>query len=359
TMHGGIPCIVSSIQGSVAYCKVRAFWNTELGTGLAVVGAAQAANLKQFDTAVRHSVAGFNFIYADDAGHIAYWHTGTIPIRARGHDPRLPVPGDGRFDWRGFLSPTLWPSVVDPKQGWVANWNNKPAFNWPDAGDGTLWGTTQRVGEPMSLLRMSGRLTYTDLWHIARTTGQTDLRAALGFKRFLTSVQPKTALERQAIDIVKRWNGTAFFPGGACGAQVCSPAFPIMEAWFKAMEARAGAAVFGPVVGGPDTADAVRAFTRTPGTTSPEFEFFDDYDQFMFDMLSGRARGADYVQNVGALSRAALDDAIAQLTKQQGSDPTKWRAPLPQISFMALDVGTIGTIPWENRGTWGQAVELP
>jgi hypothetical protein len=101
----------------------------------------------------------------------------------------------------------------------------------------------------------------------------------------------------------------------------------------------------------------VRAFTRTPGTTSPEFEFFDDYDQFMYDMLSGRARG--YIADVGALSRAALDDALAQLTKQQGADPTKWRAPMPQISFMELDVGAVGTIPWENRGTWGQAVELP
>ena len=38
---------------------------------------------------------------------------------------------------------------------------------------------------------------------------------------------------------------------------------------------------------------------------------------------------------------------------------TKWRAPMPQITFQELDVGAVGTIPWENRGTWGQAVELP
>src|SRR5207253_280808 len=163
------------------------FWNTELGTGLAVVGAAQATGLRQFDAAVRHSVAGFNFIYADDAGHIAYWHTGTIPIRARGHDPRLPVPGDGRVDWRGFWS-----------------------------------------------------------------------------KRLLSSLRGLTPLERNVVGIVNAWNGSAFYPGGACGAQVCSPAFPIMEAWFKALEARAGAAVFGPALGNKPVADAVRAFTRTP-----------------------------------------------------------------------------------------------
>jgi len=240
----------------------------------------------------------------------------------------------------------------------VANWNNKPAFNWPDAGDGTIWGTTQRVGEPMSLLHASDRLTYANLWQVARTTGQTDLRKALGFVRFLTGLHGLTPAEQRVVSLVRAWDGTAFYPGGACGSNVCSPAFPIMEAWFKALEARAGRAVFGPVVSGA-VADGVRAFTRTPGTTSPEFEFFDDYDQFLFDMLSGRARGARYNVSTAGVVRAALDDAIAQLTAQQGSDPTKWRAPMPQISFMELDVGAVGTIPWENRGTWGQAVELP
>jgi hypothetical protein len=130
-----------------------------------------------------------------------------------------------------------------------------------------------------------------------------------------------------------------------------------MEAWFRALEATVGRPVFGPVVGS-DVAAGVRAFTRTPGTTSPEFEFFDDYDQFMFDVLSGSARGAPYLggSTVSDVSRAALEDAIAALSKAQGTNPSAWRSAMPQISFFALDVGSIGTIPWENRGTWGQVV---
>src|SRR5438309_8155755 len=270
-MHGGIPCIVSSIAGNVAYCKVRAFWNTELGTGLAVVGAAQATGLRQFDAAVRHSVAGFNFIYADDAGHIAYWHTGTIPVRVRGHDPRLPVPGDGRFDWRGYLSPKLWPSVIDPAQGWVASWNNKPQRSWPDAGDGTLWGTTQRVGEPMMLLRTSGKLSLAGVYRVARRTGETDLRATLGFKKFLTGLRRLSPIERAAVAQVAKWDGTAFYPDGAEGANVRGAGFPIMDAWFSALEQRVGAAVFGPVINGSNVAAGVRAFTQTPGTMSPRY----------------------------------------------------------------------------------------
>ena len=50
--------------------------------------------------------------------------------------------------------------------------------------------------------------------------------------------------------------------------------------------------------------------------------------------------------------------AIAALRSSQGDDPSRWRATMPQIEFQSLDVGSIGNIPWENRGTWAQAVAL-
>ena len=269
------------------------------------------------------------------------------------------MPGDGRFDWRGYLSPKLWPSVIDPAQGWIASWNNKPQRSWPDAGDGTLWGTTQRVGEPMMLLRASGKLSLAGVYGVARRTGETDLRATLGFKKFLVGLHGLSPIERAAVAQAVAWDGTAFYPDGFDKAtgKVRGAGFPIMDAWFAALEKRVGAAVFGPAISGTDVAAGVRAFTQTPGTLSPRYEFFDDYDQFLYDMLSGRARGAAYVVN--GVVRAALDDAIASLTATQGPNPAAWRAPMPQISFQSLDVGSIGTIPWENRGTWGQAVAFP
>ena len=376
TLHGPsrapLPCVVSSIdaRAGVSYCKVRSFRNRELGTGLAVVGAAQAKNLAQFNRAVRHSVAGFNFIYADDVGHIAYWHTGTIPVRVRGHDPRLPAPGDGSFDWRGFLDPKLWPCVIDPAQGWIANWNNKPQASWPDAGDGTLWGEFQRSRQPMSLLVTGGKFDLARAWGVAKRTGELDLRATLGFKPFLTALLARrdlTTIESRALNEIARWDGTSFYPGGAEHdangketGKVAAAGFPIMDAWFSAIERRVGAPVFGPVTGDSDTARGVRAFTQTPGTLSPRFEFFDDYNAFLYNVLAGRTHGADYLGGMGTsgISRRALDDAIAALSSAQGSDPAKWRAAMPQISFFALDVGSIGTIPWENRGTWGQAVSF-
>jgi penicillin amidase len=376
TLHGPrgapLPCTVVYLdaKAGLSYCKVRAFWNAELRSGVSIVDIDRATNLAQFGRAVREGVAGFNFMYADDRGHIAYWHSGRIPIRPRGDDPRMPEPGDGSRDWTGYLSPKLWPHVVDPKQGWLASWNNKPQASWDDSGDGSLWGAYERVRQPMSLLRARKKLTLDQAWQVARRTGELDLRITLGFKRFLTRLRRTnlSPMERAAVRIVAAWDGTAFAPGGVekdvtgkPTGKVASPAFPIMEAWFKALERRAGAEVFGPALGGSSVAASVRALTQTPATTSPEFEFYDDYDAFLLDMLTRRARAADYLGGGGAnaVSLAALDDAIAGLTKAQGSDPSKWRADMPQIAFQDLDVSDIPTIPWENRGTWAQAVGFP
>jgi penicillin amidase len=375
TLHGPrealLPCVVEHIdaRAGLSFCKVRSFWGAEIETGLAVVEMGRAASVADADAAARRSVSGFNFIYADRDGHIAYWHTGRLPIRVRGHDPRLPAPGDGSFDWRGYLDPRLWPTVTDPAQGFVVSWNNKPQANWPDSGDGVLWGATQRVGQPRFLLQGSSRLSPDDMWHVARRSGELDLRDTLGFARFITALARRGDLSpvaRAAVAQVARWDGTAFYPGGAerdaSGKEtgkVKHAGFVVMTAWMHALLRRAGQRVFQPVTHNADTAAGVRAFTRTPGTTSPEFEFFDDYEAFLYDMLAGRTKsGATWFGRGTAedVSKAALDDAVSGLSAAQGNDPSKWRADMPRIDFMATDVASIPPIPWENRGTWGQIV---
>jgi penicillin amidase len=366
---GRLPCTVFYLDPADhrSYCRVQAFWNTELRSGLALVHANEAGGLASFQHAIRQGVAGFNFVYADDRGRIGYWHTGRIPVRAKGVDPRLPAPGNGRFEWRGYLPPKRWPSVVDPRQGFVASWNNKPQRSWPDSGDGSLWGAYQRVRQPMRLLRRRGDLSRSDLWHVARRTSELDLRATLGFRRFLTRLRHEhlTAVERRAVNQVRRWDGVAFFPrgaergpGGHLTGNVAAPGFAIFSAWFNAIERRIGGPVFHPALGGGDVAARVRSFTQTPQTTSPKFEFFDDYDAFLFNALSGRAHSADYLghRSVLEVSREALDEAIGRLSASQGADPAAWRAPLPRIHFQSLDVADLPGIPWENRGTWGEVV---
>ena len=42
---------------------------------------------------------------ADDQGNIGWWHPGRLPIRPKRWDERLPLPGTGSAEWRGFLRP--------------------------------------------------------------------------------------------------------------------------------------------------------------------------------------------------------------------------------------------------------------
>ena len=223
----------------------------------------------------------------------------------------------------------------------------------------------------MNMLAGHRRFSLATLWHMARTVGELDLRATLGFKPFLTELASHfrlSPLERAAVAEVARWNGTAFYPLGAqrtstgqLTGYVRSPGFAILSAWFSRLENLVAAPVFGPVLGYAHPAAEVQSYTRTPQTTSPQFEFFDDYDSFVYNVMTRYAHGAPYLGGRTPLqvSRAALDQAIAALGKAEGSQPSRWRARMPMIHFQALDVSGVPSIPWENRGTWGQAIELP
>lgn len=68
-----------------------------------------------------------NHVYADTSNTISWHPAGVIPVREN-WDGLLPVPGDGRFEWRGYLSPINMPFEVNPARGFIAtaNANNVP-----------------------------------------------------------------------------------------------------------------------------------------------------------------------------------------------------------------------------------------
>jgi len=70
-----------------------------------------------------------NHIYADTTNTIAWKPSGATPIREN-WDGLLPVPGDGRYEWNGYLAPQSGPVEVNPERGFIATAN---AMNVPDA----------------------------------------------------------------------------------------------------------------------------------------------------------------------------------------------------------------------------------
>src|SRR5581483_10578031 len=111
----------------------------------------RAKSLADVAAGVRHVAWNENIVAADSHGNIGYWHPGRYLRRAAGVDQRFPLDGRGAQDPRGFLRPGGMPHVVNPKAGFVANWNTKPAHGWVD---GDLSGSNTRPGGPANRVRV-------------------------------------------------------------------------------------------------------------------------------------------------------------------------------------------------------------
>ncbi len=121
----------------------------------------------------------FNWFYVDDK-HIAYYQSGRDPIRPSDVDPNLPTWGTGAAEWRGFLPAAGHPHAIDPPQGFLTSWNNKPAPGFSAADDNYSFGPVQRVQSLNSeIVRQfaihHGKLTEANLVTAMETAASADL----------------------------------------------------------------------------------------------------------------------------------------------------------------------------------------
>jgi penicillin amidase len=111
-------------------CAVRCAW-LEVGGSpyLASLRMGQAKNWEEFRLACQYShIPAENMIWADRAGNIGWQAVGIAPIR-RQHSGLVPVPGDGCYEWDGYLPILERPSVLNPSQGYWATANENVTPN--------------------------------------------------------------------------------------------------------------------------------------------------------------------------------------------------------------------------------------
>jgi len=170
-----------------------------------------------------------NFLYADRQGNIAYFGDGLVPIEPAGVDPRFPGAGDGTQQWTGFVPFAQMPHSVNPKQGFLDNWNTKPsqqAFYQQNGGD-EYWGTIFRSSLISQILQRGTTMSVTGLEGIEHTIGTIDngdntRPAAPFFIPFLVRayqdlvragdpiVNPADHPDlKQAVTVLKHWNGVS------------------------------------------------------------------------------------------------------------------------------------------------------
>ncbi|NNM32814.1 MAG: penicillin acylase family protein [Gemmatimonadetes bacterium] len=122
TRHG--PVVYEDPDNHVAYA-VRAAWLEPGGSPyLASLRMDQAKTWEEFVEASNYSnIPGENMIWADRAGNIGWQAVGIAPIR-RNFSGLVPVPGDGRYEWDGYLPIKAKPHVYNPAEGFFATTNN-------------------------------------------------------------------------------------------------------------------------------------------------------------------------------------------------------------------------------------------
>src|SRR5262249_35587043 len=143
SVHG--PVFFVDRDGGVAFSRRAAFRGHELESAAGLLNLGRVRNLADFRRLADRMWMSFNFHYADDAGNIAYLHRGALPRRPPPPPRRPPRDGRGRVEWRGIDPPRRLPSVVNPRRGFIANWNNKPVPGWSAGEQRELWGVADRV----------------------------------------------------------------------------------------------------------------------------------------------------------------------------------------------------------------------
>jgi hypothetical protein len=330
---------VQEQRGGWAFARRYAIWGRELETlsGLAELGAAR--DLRDADRALRKVTWNENILAADDQGRIGFWHPGLHPLRPRGWDERLPLPGDGRAEWRGLLPRSRTPRVIDPPgRNYLVNWNNVPAKGWT-SGDAParerLNGPLHRIAMLQGLVARAAadpasfeRATIGVLADMRRLATQRPTADA----RLRAAASGATGPGATVLGTLLAWDGDFIrtAPDGTV-----EPGVATWEAFKAAAQVVA--------LGRPTP--ATQGLVGRPGA------------QGFVEATLGETYA---LRTLGAAGyRRAAADAAAALTARFGSpDPATWRAPRAIVEPEVQGLATPPPIPLQNRGTFEIAVEL-
>jgi penicillin amidase len=122
TRHG--PVLFEDRANHKAYA-LRAAWLEPGGAPyLASLRMDQATTWEEFREACAYSnMPAENMVWADRSGTIG-WQAAGIQPRRKNWSGLLPVPGDGRYEWDGFLPIKELPHEVNPARGFIVTANN-------------------------------------------------------------------------------------------------------------------------------------------------------------------------------------------------------------------------------------------
>lgn len=302
TRHG--PVLWQDTVRHLAYA-LRAAW-LEPGTApyLGSLRLDQARNWAEFRAgAARHLMPAENLVWADTSGTIGWQAAGIAPVR-RGWTGLLPVPGDGRYEWRGYLPIPQLPHEVNPRRGHLATANENnvpPGYGRTDAvarGDWADAWRVRRIREVLDSTREATAATMAALQHDERSL------PARALVPLLRTVTPTDPVARWARDTLLLWEHELAARSVPAGVYV---------AWERALLRRVNERA---------VPEPARSHLRV-GTTRL-VEWLTRPERAPAGVFAG-----DVAASRDSMLAAALADGVASLRERLGSDPRRWHYGQP------------------------------
>lgn len=296
TRHG--PVIREDRARHKAYALRAAWMETGGAPYLASLRMDQARSWEEFREATTYNrMPSENMVWADRAGHIGWQAAGIQPLRGN-WSGLLPVPGDGRYEWDGFLPISALPHEADPPRGFIATANHYLSpndFPWPEA-QHYLWTDPFRAARITEVLG-SGRLfSVPEMTRLQNDDLSVAARALMPLLRDLAPSSPESVRAR---DVLVDWDFVLDRDSVAAG---------IYTMWFRRLMANARDVL----VPAAARAEIGTGFLSTKRTIdwlhAPDGRF-----------------GADPVAGRDAVVARSLDEAVAELTRRFGSDMRAWK----------------------------------
>lgn len=284
TVHG--PVLKEDPAHHVAYA-MRAVW-LEAGAApyLASLRMDQAKSWDEFRAACGYSgLPGENMVWADRKGNIGWQAVGFTPIRV-GWAGRLPVPGDGDYEWQGMVPITAMPHLENPANGFYATANNMnvPA-GYPNIFS-DFYSDPARVNRIDEVLAANKAVTIADSEHLQYDTKSMNAEA-------IVPVLVRAGIPRKAKSLLTHWDYRLDRDSAAAA---------LFDRWEKIMLARLNEKLV------PGRSE-VSELKMKDWIISPPAFVFGTHPQ------AGR----------DSLMQEAMRSAIAQLDSELGPDMSAWR----------------------------------
>lgn len=327
TVHGPV---VQTNGKTTAIARKRTWDGREVESLLGWLHSTRASTHEEWLEQAERNALNINWYYADKTGNIAYVFTGKYPERTETHDNRFPASGEGGSDWRGLRPFLTNPKVTNPAQGFIANWNNKPANGVLNPDEFWYsWSTADRVDYLIEALRSQDQFGADEAWGLIEESSYADVNAPY-FLGFIDEAAKDADDERMlaANELLQAWDlqsrdrdhdgfydepATAIFRSflprliKAVLANDLGPAFQFFSAT-------------GYPVPGEPTAAGVNIQTGTKAIVENLM-----HGEPVFDFFNGEPRDA--------VIRRVLGETIRMLEHEQGPNMGAWRLPAPARPF--------------------------